>query len=157
MTYENLLEEADSDNIYILENAPFESKSDGLINGDVIGINREIRSSRRRACVLAEELGHYHTTMGNIIDQSSDASRKQELRARMWAYNHLVGLSGIISAYRAGCYTLHETAEHLDVTEEFLTEAIECYRSKYGECARVENYIIYFEPNFGILELTSKL
>ncbi len=153
LTYENLLDEAAGDNIYVIENANFKSKADGLINGDVIGINRKVRSQRKKGCVLAEELGHHHTTVGNILDLSSSANQKQEFRARMWAYNRLIGLTGIIDSYKAGCRSIHDTAEYLEVTEEFLLEALECYRHKYGEYTRLDNYVIYFEPSISVFEL----
>lgn len=153
MTYENLLQEAADENVYVIEDAPFRSQADGLIRNDVIGINRTVRRSTQRACVLAEELGHYHTTVGDIMDQSSDANRKQELRARLWSYNKLIGLHGIISCYRAGCQTAYDMAEHLGVTEEFLQEALQCYRSKYGIYTRFDNYVIFFEPTLSVLEL----
>lgn len=153
MTYENLLEEAYSENISVIENAPFQSNSDGLINGDVIGLNRKIRSSRKRACILAEELGHYHTTVGDIICQSSASDRKQERRARAWAYEKMVGLMGIIKSYMHGCSTLYEMSEYLEVTEEFLAEALAYYKGKYGICTTIDNYVIYFEPSMGVFEL----
>ena len=62
-------------------------------------------------------------------------------------------LNGIINSYNAGCKSIYESAEYLDVTEEFLLECIECYRSKYGVCTTFDNYVIYFEPNLGVLEL----
>lgn len=153
MTYENLLQEAADENVYVIEDAPFQSLADGLIRNDVIGINRTVRRSTQRACVLAEELGHYHTTVGDIIDQSSDSNRKQELRARLWSYNKLIGLHGIISCYKTGCQTAYDMAEHLGVTEEFLHEALQCYRSKYGIYTRFDNYVVYFEPTLSVLEL----
>ncbi len=153
MTYENLLEEAQSENISVMENAPFQSNSDGLINGDVIGLNRKIRSSRKRACILAEELGHYHTTVGDIICQSSASDRKQERRARAWAYEKMVGLMGIIKSYMHGCSTLYEMSEYLEVTEEFLAEALAYYKGKYGICTTIDNYVVYFEPSIGVFEL----
>ena len=152
MVYDNLLDEADKENIYVIENAKFQSKASGLINNDVIGINKNVRSSAQRSCILAEELGHYHTSSGNILDQSSVANRKQELHARAWAYNRLIGLYGIINAYRAGCINSYEIAEHLNITEEFLNEALQYYRNKYGLCTTVDNYVIYFEPALGIFE-----
>lgn len=152
MIYENLLTEAHNENIAVIENAPFQSKSDGLINGNVIGINKRIRSIRKRSCVLAEELGHYHTTVGDIISQSSTADRKQERRARVWAYEKLVGLTGIVMSYRHGCQTLYETAEYLEITEDFLAEALQYYRERYGICTTVDNYVIYFEPSIGVFE-----
>lgn len=153
MTYENLLQEAADENVYVIEDAPFQSRADGLIRNDVIGINRTVRRSTQRVCVLAEELGHYHTTVGDIIDQSSDANRKQELRARLWSYNKLIGLHGIISCYKAGCQTAYDMAEHLGVTEDFLLEALQCYRGKYGIYTKFDNYVIFFEPGLSVLEL----
>ncbi len=152
MIYDNLLDEADKENIYVIENAKFQSKASGLINNDVIGINKNVRSSAQRSCILAEELGHYHTSSGNILDQSSVANRKQELHARAWAYNRLIGLYGIINAHRAGCINGYEIAEHLNITEEFLNEALQYYRNKYGLCITVDNYVIYFEPTLGVFE-----
>lgn len=152
MVYDNLLDEADKENIYVIENAKFQSKASGLINNDVIGINKNVRSSAQRSCILAEELGHYHTSSGNILDQYSVTNRKQELHARAWAYNRLIGLYGIINAYRSGCRNGYEIAEHLNITEEFLNEALQYYRNKYGLCTTVDNYVIYFEPALGIFE-----
>lgn len=153
MNYENLLDEAVGSNIHVIENANFKSKADGLINGDVIGINRNIRSTKKRSCILAEELGHYHTNVGNILDQSSTANRKQEYKARLWSYNKLIGLNGIVSAHKAGCRNSYEVAEYLDVTEEFLLDAIQCYRNKYGSYTKIDNYVIFFEPSIGVFEL----
>lgn len=153
MNYEELLDEAQKDNIYVIEDAVFKSKSDGLINGNVIGINKNIRSYTKRGCVLAEEIGHYYTTTGNILNQSEVFNRKQEYRARLWAYNKLVGLTGLVKAYQAGCTNIFDTAEYLNITESFLIEALQCYKSKFGTHAKIDNYIIYFEPVLSIFTL----
>lgn len=153
MTYDNLLEEAAQNDVHIIEHANFKSKSAGLIRGNVIGLNRNISTNRKRSCILAEELGHYHTTVGNILDPTTDSNRKQEHRARIWAYNKLIGLTGILNCYHAGCITLSDMAEHLDVTEDFLSDALQYYKCKYGIYAKIDNYVIYFEPSLGILEL----
>lgn len=79
-------------------------------------------------------------------------SRKQERQARLWGYNKLIGLTGIIKAFQAGCQSRHEMAELLDVTEEYLQECIDCYRDKYGVCTEVDNYIIYFIPCLAVME-----
>lgn len=155
LRYDNLLREAADHGLYVIENATFQSQADGLINGDVIGINKKIRSTTERTCILAEELGHHYTTVGNIIDLTDTGNRKQEYRARLWSYNKLIGLSGIISTYKAGCRTIHDAAAHLDVTEEFFLEALKCYREKYGLYKIVDNYIVYFEP-LGVLEIQKK-
>ena len=153
MEYEVLLEEAYKNDIYVIENADFKSKSEGLINGNVIGINRKVRSSKRRACILAEELGHYHTTSGDIILLSSSDNRKQELRARAWAYDKMIGLCGIVRCYQSCCRNRYEMAELLDVTEDFLQEALDYYSDKYGDHAVIDNYVIYFQPTLTVLEL----
>lgn len=153
MKYEELLEESTINNVYVIENAEFQSKADGLINGNVIGISKEVRTRRKRTCILAEELGHYHTTVGDITYQSTASDQRQERRARGWAYNRLIGLTGIVNSYKHGCCSLSDTADYLDVTEEFLLEAIQYYRSKYGAFATIDNYVIYFEPSLGVLEL----
>lgn len=153
MIYDKLLEEADSENLYVIENANFQSQASGLINNDVIGINKNVRSYAKRNCILAEEIGHYKTTVGNIIDQSSAANRKQELKARMWAYNRLIGLRGIISCYQAGCNNVYEMAEYLDIAEQFLTDALERYKRKYGEHVQVDNYVIYFVPTLAVFQI----
>lgn len=153
MKYEELLEESIINDVYVIENAEFQSKADGLINGNVIGINKKVRTRRKRTCILAEELGHYHTTVGDIICQSTASDRRQEQRARGWAYNRLIGLTGIVNSYKHGCRSLSDTSDYLDVTEEFLLEAIQYYRSKYGAFATIDNYVIYFEPSLGVLEL----
>ena len=151
MTYEKLLDEAQSEGLIVKEK--YIPGYGGRIYKNRIAIHNEIRTSSEKSCVLAEELGHHYTTVGNILDQSSVSNRKQELRARMWAYNKLIGLMGIIKSYEHGCQSYHEMAEYLDVTEEFLRDALEKYRQKYGVCTTVDNYIIYFEPGLGVVKM----
>ena len=117
-----------------------------------IAINTSVDNGAEKACVLAEELGHYHTTVGDITDLSDSQNRKQERQARLWGYNKLIGLTGLISAFHAGCHSRHETAEYLGVTEQFLQECIDCYTEKYGEYAKIDNYIIFFIPNLAVME-----
>lgn len=150
MTYEELLKETDSIGLIVKEKPLY--SGDGRILKNKIAIRKNISTQKEKSCVLAEELGHYYTTVGNILDQSSVSNRKQELRARMWAYNKLIGLIGIIKSYEHGCQSYHEMAEYLDVTEEFLRDALKRYHQKYGVCTTVDNYIIYFEP-LGVVKM----
>lgn len=151
MTYEKLLDEAQSEGLIVKEK--YIPGYGGRIYKNRIAIHNEIRTFSEKSCVLAEELGHHYTTVGDILDQSSVSNRKQELQARMWAYNKLIGLIGIIKSYEHGCQSYHEMAEYLDVTEEFLRDALEKYRQKYGVCTTVDNYIIYFEPGLGVVKM----
>lgn len=151
MSYEELLIEADNNNL-ITREKPLVANA-GRIKGNRIAIKKDLPTQREKACVLAEELGHFYTSSGDILDMSDTANRKQEYHARFWAYNRLVGLQGIIACYKANCLAINEMAEYLDVTEEFLKEALECYRSKYGTAKQIDNYIIGFEPNLYVIEL----
>lgn len=149
------LEEMASDcDIQIINDYKFESERiKGLYCDKVIAISKAIKNSKQKACVLAEELGHYYTSSGDIIDLKKAENRKQEYRARMWAYDKQIGLQGIISAFKAKCMNPSDMAEHLEVTEEFLEEALEVYRRKYGIFTKVDNFIIGFEPNLYVIEM----
>lgn len=150
ITYEQLLMEADKNCLIAKEkNLPI---SKGRIKGTRIAINKDLTEQEKK-CILAEELGHYYTGFGDILDQSSVSNRKQELRGRILAYNKLIGLMGIIDSFKNHCQSITESAEYLDVTEEFLNDAISYYKSKYGISVTIDNYVIYFEPSLGVLEL----
>lgn len=150
MTYEQLLTTADQDGLLVKEKKL--AKHDGLLNGKRIAIRKNIATQAEKSCVLAEELGHHYTSSGDILDQTDVMNQKQEYRARLYGYNLKIGLTGLIRAYEAGCRNLYEMADFLDATEEYLKEAIQCYRSKYGVCIAVDNYVIYFEP-FAVMRM----
>lgn len=145
MTYEALLREADSHQLTVKEK-PLK-QHDGLIVGNRIAIRKDMNTSAEKSCILAEELGHYYTTTGNILDQSKTENRKQERRARLWAYNKMITLSKLAEARKSGCRNRYEIAEYLNVTEAFLQEAIDSYKDIYGtgyhQCG---DYLICFEP-----------
>lgn len=151
MTYEELLKEADSLGLIVKEK-PLQG-TDGRILNRRIAIRKDIPTQTEKSCVLAEELGHHYTSSGDILNQNIVTNRKQEFRARVYGYNLLIGLRGILQAYEAGCRNLYEMAEYLEVTEEYLKEALECYRKKHGVFATVDNYAIYFEPTLGVMKL----
>ena len=153
MDYEALLAESDSVGLVVKEK-PLKNNN-GRVKGNKIAIRQDINTSAEKACVLAEEMGHYHTSVGRILNQSDAENRKQELRAREWVYDRQVGLIGIVKSFRAGCQTLSEMAEYLEVTEEFLGDALERYRQKYGIYTTIGHYIIYFEPYLAIAEILS--
>ena len=65
----------------------------------------------------------------------------------------MIELVGIIKAYEYGCRNLYEMADYLDITEEFLSDALTVYRRKYGVYTSLDNYIIYFEPNLNVVKI----
>lgn len=143
--YEALLDEA-CDIGLIVKEKPLQYNN-GRIKGNRIAIRQDINTTTEKACVLAEELGHHHTSVGNILDMDISANRKQERQARLHGYNRLIGLAGLIEAYEHGCRNRYEIAEFLEVTDEFLEDCINCYRDKYGIGTTVDNYYIAFIPH----------
>ena len=149
---EKLEQEAFEDSVKVHNYYLGEESLKGIYIDGNVAINTSVNNSTEKTCVLAEELGHHHTSVGNILDMNDVRNRKQERQARLWGYNKLIGLSGIIKAFCAGCQNRHEIAEKLDVTEEYLQECIDCYRDKYGVYTIVDNYIVYFIPNLAVME-----
>lgn len=148
LQYEKLLIEADMLGIIVKEVNMITKK--GKCYGNRIAINKTL-SECEKGCVLAEELGHYNLTIGDIQEQTFNISnRKQELLAKRWGYDKNVGLIGLINAFNNGCKTKHEISEYLSITEEYLNEAIDYYTSKYGTYHTVDCYNIIFIPNLRI-------
>lgn len=146
MLYDSLLKEADRLGLHVQEKKmPYHIK--GLYSDNVIRLNKSIPTRTEKACTLVEEIGHHHTSSGNILDQSDTQNRKQELRARQWAYQRLIPLKSFVDVYKARIRDRHDIAEFLGVTEEFLKASVDRYAEKYGICKEFEGrYIIYFEP-----------
>ena len=149
--YEEMQEEAYNDGIDVCDYRFSSNRIKGLYCDGTVAIEKKLTQTQK-ACVLAEELGHHFTTVGNILDQSDPAARKQELRARLWAYDKVIGLSGIIHGFRSHCRNRHELADCLHVSEEFLQEAIDCYREKYGCSVELDGYLIVFDPSLAVIE-----
>lgn len=148
--YEELIDIAIEDGLTVVEEAI--QASDGLCVGDCIIIRNDIHTTAKKADVAAEEIGHNKYTVGDITDLTVIDNRKQENRARLYAYNLRIGLGGLLKAFKAGYRTTDEIADYLEVSEDFLLEALERYRQIYGTGTMVDNYYIRFEP---ILEILS--
>lgn len=145
MDYETLLDEAVSHQLKVKEKTL--NQYNGLIVGNKIAIRKDIETETEKSCVLAEELGHYYTSSGDILDQSKPENRKQEHHARLWAYNKMITMDKLANARKSGCRNRYEIAEYLDVTEEFLQEAIDSYKEIYGDgYHQYGDYLICFEP-----------
>ena len=126
----------------------------GLYIQNNIAIEKTMNQTEK-LCILAEELGHHKTSVGNILNQTSSNNRKQEYKARIWAYLKTISPKDLFSAFRIGCRNRYEIAEHIGVTEEFLDEALNYFKTKYPEGYKneSENYEISFIPNLQILML----
>ncbi|WP_081462283.1 ImmA/IrrE family metallo-endopeptidase [Alicyclobacillus acidocaldarius] len=99
------------------------------------------RSAILHRCVLAEEIGHYFTVPKSkfILPYTSYRDRLflsiDERKALTWAAKFLISLRDLNAALRAGCETLDDFADYLNVTHEIakirlqLGDARECLSS----------------------------
>ena len=148
-TYEKMLIDASNNGFEIVEKN-FKSDAKGLCKGKKIGIRKDM-SDTEKVCVLAEELGHYYTSVGNILDQNNVNNKKQELVTRRWATNILLCPADLIEACRAGNEYISDIAEYLGVTSEFLIDAINVFSAKYGPVYSDGEYEIRFcERGFNV-------
>lgn len=113
ISYVDLLIHSERENIKVLER-PLKAYK-GRVKGDKILINSKM-SECEKACILAEELGHYYTTVGNILDQTESNNRKQEKTARRWAVHKLIEMDELIDAIKSGYESLSDIAEYLNIT-----------------------------------------
>lgn len=143
--YEELLKETEEDGIEVIT-LPLHGKTKGLYCDGTIALNKNIPTTSEKTCVLAEELGHYYTTVGNILNTSITANSKQEVKARRWAIKRLVTLKKIVQAFKAGCRNMYEMAEYIGVTEDFLQSSFKFYNNIYGKYKEFGRYLIFFEP-----------
>jgi len=140
MTYEELIIESKLDHIYELD-----MSIKGLYCDGVIGISKHI-DSKEKNCILAEELGHHFTTVGDILDQRIEENRRQEEIARRWAYRKLIPLEGLIDAHKTHISNLDEITDFFSVPYDFFFNAIQYYKNIYGLFTFCDQYVIYFEP-----------
>lgn len=142
---ERLIDEIEKEEVDVVT-LPLSGKLKGLYADNVIAISKYIKTSAEKTCILAEELGHYHTSTGNILDQSKLVNRKQELKARRWAVQKLIRVEGLIEAFEAGIRNRPELAEFLEVTEEFIDMSLDHFKSIYGLSHSIGSYTIFFDP-----------
>lgn len=148
--YEALACNAEKIGIDVIE-VDLEGKS-GYILNNTIFINQNMNDISKR-CVLAEELGHYFKNYGDITNQEDIKNKKQEIIARRWSYEHLVGVVDLINAHKKGCYTKYDIAEYLNITEDILENALKYYQCKYDNGCKIDNYWINFNNGLEILEM----
>ena len=149
MQYEELLTIADREGLIVREKDLIDN--DGRIKNNRVAIRRDMTDAQK-ACTLAEELGHYFMNYGDVMDLSDVTARKQEAKARLWAYNNMISFDAIVDAFEHGCRNRYEVAEYLEVTEEFLQEAIGRWSQIHG-WIRHGQYMLRFDGGITIMKM----
>lgn len=97
--------------------------------------------------VLAEEIGHYFTSYGDITDYKHVDNMRQELRARREAIKLILPLESIIECYESGYWgDIYAMCLHLEIDRSYFYEAIKDYKMKFGSYIMYDGYLIEFEP-----------
>ena len=91
-TYEQLLQEAEDAHVTVHEAFNLNGDSTparrlkGLYMDGHIALDPQLDTTAEKASILAEEMGHHLTTVGDITDLKDAGNRQQELDARLWGY-----------------------------------------------------------------------
>ena len=88
----------------------------------------QIKTSAEEKSILGHELGHCVT--GSFYSRYSplDVRQKHENRANKRAILTLIPFDELVDVVVSPWNSLHDIAEHFDVTEEFMLMALELYR-----------------------------
>ncbi|GCF92465.1 toxin [Enterococcus florum] len=121
-------------------------KQKGWIFNKTVYLNP--RQSYEEKCgTIAEEIGHYLTSVGDIIHQDTNEKRQQEQKARDVGYTLAVTPQDLINCYHERFDNVWECAEFLGVTKDTLENAVKTYSKKYEFGLKFKNYKIDFRPN----------
>lgn len=143
--YEKLLDEVHQLGITVLEVDVCTKKDFGLYLDNIIIINSNMTDTQKY-CILAEELGHHFTIASDISDLTKTENIQKELKGRKIACEKLISPDTIINSILSGANNLYELSEDLGVTENFLLEAINHYKQKYGIYYVGKTHLLTFEP-----------
>ncbi|WP_018592573.1 ImmA/IrrE family metallo-endopeptidase [Terrisporobacter glycolicus] len=112
--------------------------------GHVIFLDNSLKNNNKiHAEVLAHEIGHFYTTIGNNLNNSSTYrdelyKNKVENKADRWAYNYLIPEKDLVVAIKKGITDMQELAEYFDVRLEFLMKRLE-YLALLKQMIKLEN------------------
>ena len=145
MTYDEMLEIASNEGIQVIEFDFSDTNMSGYYCDDIVFIDKNSASTIEKKCVLAEEIGHHFTAAAGDITEANDVTKlKIENLGRQWGYNQLISIEDIVYSIIGGCETAADIADHLDITEEFLSEATAYYAKKYGYETIIADHRVLF-------------
>lgn len=143
VSYEELLQLAYEQGVQVVD-FDFEGDMTGYYCNNVAFISKDMDEDKEKKCILAEELGHHFTTVGDITGEDTIDKCKQEQLGRRWGFETIVPIEDIIDAIIDGYDRIYLAAEQLDVTPEYLQEALIYYSQKYGPEMEYGDYIVIF-------------
>ncbi len=130
---EQLIDDATNLGIVVDEKMlPQDTRLDGLylhwehISLTVILLNTH-RPMRVQLAVMAEELGHFRTCVGNALDQRAVSAVKTERAGRVDAYRSILPVRKLSAALHSGTCTLWELSQRFGLPERFIHDAFEYY------------------------------
>jgi hypothetical protein len=102
---------------------------------------------RKMAAILAEELGHILTSMGDTV-RISDQRKigRAEERAIRKAIAILISPEDVITAILSGIRNWYDLSEQLDLPEDFLRKAVDVWKLTIGPCYVSGSNILWFDP-----------
>jgi Zn-dependent peptidase ImmA (M78 family) len=106
------------------------------LENPIIFLNKNLSYySPETRCVLAEELGHYFTTIGNALYQHRNYSdvlmvNKIEKAAIRWAGHFLIPNEELYQALQHGQPSLYELAQKFNVTEGFAKARLQIFKEE---------------------------
>ena len=142
-SYEKLLAQYDDE--IIIEETNLKKGLLGLYLGEIILIEKRLNSVNKLE-TLYEEIAHHLITYGDIRDQTKMLHRKFELKARRLGSELAISLDGLIDAFHHGVQNLYEMSQYFDVSEQYVLNALNNYKMKYGLDVYHKGYVIKFEP-----------
>lgn len=97
--------------------------------------------------VLAEEIGHYYTSDGNITNYKNINSMRQEVKARRFGVKLALPLESLIDCYEKGMWgDICSMCMHLEISVKYFENAVESYKEQFGSYVKYDGYLIEFEP-----------
>lgn len=147
--YEKLIIDAERLGATVIE-MDLEGETGYCLN-EALFINKNL-SEKQKYWILSEEIGHFKTTFGNILNLNDIRNKKLENVARSESIERVCSLVHIVNAIKQGANDRYEIAEYLSITDNFFDEAIKYHRLKNELFCECDGVVLYFEPNFGVLK-----
>lgn len=142
-SYDELLDIAYQKGLTVFEDVPLNYKQRGLIFIDTILLSDRLKTLKDKRAVLAEEITHFDTNTGNILN-----NRYEEIRAHRALIKGNISLRELLDAIIDCNYSAsyNSVAELLDVPEWLFKEIYNLYSALPFRDMTYRNCKITFNP-----------